>query len=87
MSLFEVAAVPRVEQGAALQSPRLTCSPRAAVAEPGGCCLPLPGSRWGEAGARWLAEAWPAPGMLWPHSQNPALGVCLLLRPRGLVLL
>lgn len=60
-----------------------TCSPQAVVAELGGCCLPLPGSRWGEAGAR----AWPAPGMLWPHSQNPALGVCLLLRPRGLVLL
>lgn len=33
------------------------------------------------------AGAWPAPGMLWPRSRNPALGVCLLLRPRGLVLL
>lgn len=83
MSPLEVATVPWVEQGAALKSPLLTCSPWAAVAEPGGCCLPLPGSRWGEAGA----GAWPAPGMRWPHSQNPALGVCLLLRPRGLVLL
>lgn len=84
MSPFEVATVPWVEQGAALQSALLT-SGRGGRA--GGCCLPLPGSRWGEAGARWLAGAWPAPGMLWPHSQNPALGVCLLLRPRGLVLL
>lgn len=79
MSPLDAATVPWVE----------LCNPPGspAMAEPGGCCLPLPGSRWGEAGARWFAGAWPAPGMLWPHSQNPALGVCLLLRPRGLVLL
>lgn len=44
MSPVEMATVPWVEQGAALQSPQLTCSPRAAVAEPGAAASPCPGA-------------------------------------------
>lgn len=51
--------------------------------------LPWSSSGWGAgdypfpAGPRSLLAAGvqPAPGMLWPRSQNPALGVCLLLCP------
>lgn len=86
MSPVEVAIVPWVEQGAALQSP-FSPARLGSWWQSRGLLPPPAQEPLGEAGAHWLAGVWPAPGMLWPHSQNPALGVCLLLRPRGLVLL